>query len=110
MGIYAVSSLHIRHQMKDIAIRKVCGAEFRDIFRHYVKRYLILLATAGATGLTAAYYLSELFLDRFALQAAYPWYMYPLTVVILALLVTLPLYGNLHKAWRTDPNRYLQSE
>ena len=110
MGIYAVSSLHIRHQMKDIAIRKVCGAEFKDLFQLYMKNYLILLASAGATGLVAVYYLTELFLDRFALKAAYPWFMYPLTVLILGILVLVPLYFNLVKAWRADPNCYLQSE
>lgn len=110
MGIYAISSLHIRSQMKDIAIRKICGADIYDLYIYYVKSYQILFITSGIIGLLCAHYISMLFLDRFKLQAMYPWYMYPFTIVILALIVFLPLYLNVWKAWKTDPNQYLQSE
>ncbi len=110
MGIYAVSSLHIRRQMKDIAIRKVCGAEFKDLFRHYMKNYLLLIIAAGVTGLFVAYYLFKLFQDRFILHPTYPWFFYPISIAIVSALVLVPLYFNLLKAWKSDPNRYLQSE
>ncbi len=42
MGIYAVSSASIHAQMKDISIRKVCGAELLDLLGLYMKKYLYL--------------------------------------------------------------------
>lgn len=109
LGIYAVSSLQIFSQMKEIAIRKVCGATFKDLILLYGKSYLLLFIITGAIGLICSYNVSLMFLDRFKLSLTYPWYMFPLTALIVFIIVFLPLYLNIRKANRTDPNYYLQS-
>lgn len=110
MGVYAVSSLHIDRQMKDIAIRKVCGADLRDLVRFYFRQYLIVLLSAVAFGSYLSYKLIQMYMDRFSVQQNTTWLAYPIALLILVAMVFVPLYINILRAWKQDPNKYLQSE
>ncbi|HPV14568.1 MAG TPA: ABC transporter permease [Candidatus Cloacimonadota bacterium] len=110
MGVYAVSAQQFYRQLKDIAIRKACGAEFRHILALLLKSYIWLFCVAGLVGFIGSYYLTKLFFARFALSVAYPWWVLPLSVIVLFIVVFLPLYLNSRKAWKADPIKYLQSE
>ena len=110
MGIYAVSYASIYAQMKDISIRKVCGAEFSDLIRLYFKKYLYLFLASGIVGLSLAYNLARLYADRFSMKASGAWLSYPLTIFIMAGVVFIPLYINILKAYKADANRYLQAD
>jgi putative ABC transport system permease protein len=109
-GVYSVSSLHIRRQMKEIAIRKVCGAELRDLIAVFARPYLLILGAGGAVGLVLSHYLTLLFLDRYTVRLVYTWLWYALGLAILAVLVIVPLLLNIRRGWKADPNEYLQSE
>ncbi len=61
MGIYAVSSLQFYRQLKDIAIRKACGADFIHILRMLLKSYLLLFFVTGLGGILGSYYLAKCF-------------------------------------------------
>ena len=110
MGIYAVSYASIYAQMKDISIRKVCGAEFSDLIRLYFKKYLYLFLGSGFVGLILAFNLARLYADRFSVKATGAWLSYPLTIIIMAFVVFLPLYINILKAYKADAIRYLQAD
>ncbi len=110
MGVYAVSSLHIDRQMKDIAIRKVCGADLKDLVKFYFRQYLIVFLSATVFGVYLSYKLIQMYIDRFSVQQATIWLAYPIALLILAAMVFVPLYINILRAWKQDPNKYLQSE
>lgn len=110
MGIYAVSYASIYAEMKDISIRKVCGAECSDLLRLYFKKYLYLFLASGFVGLILAFNLARLYADRFSLKASGAWLSYPLTIIIMAFVVFLPLYINILKAYKADATRFLQAD
>lgn len=110
MGIYAVSSASIHAQMKDISIRKVCGAELLDLLGLYMKKYLYLYIGAAIPGLFAAYSMIRLFQDRFVADSLSSLWGYPLALMLMALVVFIPLYINVLRAYKADANRYLQAD
>lgn len=110
MGIYAVSSASIHSSMKDISIRKVCGAEFSDLMRLYFKKYCYIYLGSGLVGLYMANILISLYADRFSLRAVSAWLGYPLSILMMALVVFIPLSINVFRAYKADANRYLQAE
>ncbi|HQQ67199.1 MAG TPA: hypothetical protein PLX77_00075 [Candidatus Cloacimonadota bacterium] len=110
MGIYAVSSASIHSSMKDISIRKVCGAELSDLLRLYLKKYLYLYIGAAIPGLYAACNMISLFQDRFAIDSLVSIWGFPLALLLMALVVFIPLYINVLRAFKADANRYLQAE
>ena len=110
MGVYAVSSVSIHSQMKDISIRKICGAEFHDLWRLYCRKYLLLYLASAIPGLILAYNLIKAYTDRFAIQSHYGAIAYPAAIIIMIAIVFIPLYFSIQKAYRADPTRYLQAD
>jgi len=110
MGIYAVSSVSIHSQMKDISIRKICGAELSDLLRLYMTKYLYLYVGAAIPGLYAAHSMISLFRDRFATDSLSSLWGYPLALLLMAAVVFIPLYINVFRAYKADPTRYLQAD
>lgn len=110
MGIYAVSSVSIHAQMKDISIRKICGAEFGDILLLYFTKYCYLYLGSGLVGLYLANILIRLYADRFSLHAASVWLGYPLSILVMASVVFIPLHINIQRAFKANPTRYLQAD
>ena len=58
IGLYSLVSLSAKMQQKMIAIRKVLGADSKDLFLLMLKEYLFLYGIAAIIGLVASYYLS----------------------------------------------------
>ena len=110
MGVYAVSSVSIHAQMKDISIRKICGAEFSDLFRLYLKKYIYLYILAAIPGMYLAHNLISLYADRFAMQNKFALIAFPAAIIIMIPIVFIPLYLNILKAYKADPTRYLQAD
>ncbi|MCB5288380.1 MAG: hypothetical protein LHW64_11365, partial [Candidatus Cloacimonetes bacterium] len=110
MGIYAVSSVTVHAQMKDISIRKVCGAELPDLLKLYFRNYLYLYTGSGIIGLYLAYNLISIYADRFTLKTGSSRLGYPVAILLMALVVFVPLYINILKAYKADANRYLQTD
>jgi putative ABC transport system permease protein len=110
MGIYAVSSVSIHTQMKDISIRKICGAEFSDLMKYYFRKYFYLYAGSAIPGLYLAYKLIGLYAERLSLQSHTGFVIYPAALIIMALVIFIPLYLNIRKAFRADSTRYLQAD
>jgi putative ABC transport system permease protein len=110
MGIYAVSSVSVHAQMKDISIRKVCGAELPDLLKLYFRNYLYLYTGSGIIGLYLAYNLISIYADRFTLKTGSSRLGYPVAILLMALVVFIPLYINILKAYKADANRYLQAD
>jgi ABC-type antimicrobial peptide transport system permease subunit len=110
MGIYAVSSVSIHTQMKDISIRKICGAEFSDLMKYYFRKYFLLYAGSAIPGLYLAYKLTGLYAEKLSLHSQTGIVVYPVALIIMALVIFIPLYLNIRKAFRTDATRYLQAD
>lgn len=110
MGIYAVSSASIHAQMKDISIRKVCGAELIDLIRFYTKKYCYLYIGSALVGMYLANNLNRLYASKHALLSAARLWAYPMAAIVMALVVFIPLCLSIVKAFKADANQYLQAD
>jgi hypothetical protein len=110
MGIYAVSSASIHAQMKDISIRKVCGAELIDLIRLYAKKYCYLYIGSALVGMYLANNLNRIYASKHVLRSAARLWAYPVAAIVMALIVFIPLCLNIIKAFKADANQYLQAD
>jgi len=62
-GLFALISLTVLKKMKEIAIRKVVGAEAKHIFQLILKGYVLIFLTAAVLGCFAGYRLAKLLMD-----------------------------------------------
>ena len=88
-GIYAVAAASTRRRRKEIAIRKVMGAEVRDIIRMFFREYTLQVMIAGAAALPLAYYAMSNWLQGYAYHTNIPWWLLAGVVTTVAAVVLL---------------------
>ena len=95
MGLLGYTADEVQRRSKEIAIRKVNGAEASGILELLGRDIFVVAAPAVLVGILASVYVNHLWLDMFSTQVPAGWPMYVLTgIALLALIVACVL-------WRT---------
>lgn len=110
MGLIGYTTDEVRRRSKEIAIRKVNGAEASTILKLLSKDILIVAAPAVIIGTVVAWYVNGIWMEQFAEQIPLSWIVYVLVVIAnLAIIVGCVLW----KSWRIagdNPVNSIKSE
>jgi ABC-type antimicrobial peptide transport system permease subunit len=109
LGVYAMVNLTTRQRQREIAIRKVNGAENKDIFIKLLKEYILIVIVASIIALPPAYIFMDKWLET---------YVYKITlgvegiwvIVLIMCLVVFTVIQKIIKVSRTNPAESLKSE
>lgn len=102
-GIFSMLSLACERRRKEIAIRKVHGAKTGTIMQMFLREYMCILLASALIAFPVGYYLMHLWLSQYAKQAPVYWWIYPVILVFMALLVFLTIYWQIRKAAMANP-------
>ena len=110
MGLIGYTKDEVRRRSKEIAVRKVNGAEVTDILGLLSKNILYIAAPAVAIGTLAAWYINSKWIGLFAEQAGLSPALYPL----VAIAVLIVIWGCvIWKSWsiaNENPVKSIKSE
>ena len=109
-GIYSLSTLTTSRRRKEIAIRKVAGAEALDIAGMFLREYLWLILIAGAIAFPVAFWLMSRWLQGYAYHVGVPLWLCASVIVAVAAIVLLTVLGQVLKAANEDPAKVVKSE
>ena len=109
-GIYAVAVASTRRRRKEIAIRKVFGAEVGDIVRMFFREYTLQVIIAAVVALPLAYLTMSRWLQGYAYHTNIPWWLLTGVVVTIAAVVLFTVLGQVLKAAGSNPAEVLKSE
>jgi putative ABC transport system permease protein len=88
MGLIGYVADEVRRRSKEIAIRKVNGAEVADILRLLSADILRVAVPSVALGCVAAWWVNGWWMDSFAFHLTFPWWIYVgIAVVDVAVIV-----------------------
>lgn len=106
LGIYSAITLDTRSRQKEVAIRKINGANHWDIIRLFAKLYVRLLIVSAIIGLLIVTFIfrSEI------LPVAISPLLYILIIVIVSGVVTLSVLGRIWQISLTNPAEALKVE
>ena len=109
-GLLGISLYDVRQRRREIAIRKVNGARFKDIFRLIARRYLSALGAAIVIGTPLAIYALHFYMQSYAHHVPLtPWYF--IGAALLMFLLTLAtIYWQIRKAASENPADVMKSE
>ena len=97
MGLIGYVSDETQRRSKEIAVRKVNGAEASSILRLLGRDVLYVAVPAVVIGVTASWYVNSLWMDMFSAQASMSAAVYVLIgVAVLAVITGCVLW----KSWR----------
>jgi putative ABC transport system permease protein len=109
-GIYAVASAATRRRRKEIAIRKVVGAQVGDIIRIFFREYTFQVMIAGVVALPLAYYAMHHWLQGYAYRTIIPWWLLTGVIAGIIAVVLLTVTGQVLKAANSNPAKVVKSE
>ncbi len=87
MGLIGYTADEVLRRSKEIAIRKVNGAETFGILEMLVKDVLYIAAVAVIIGVSAAWYVNDMWMDMFTERVSVSWAVYAL--IALANLIVI---------------------
>ena len=109
-GIYAVAVASTQRRRKEIAIRKVFGAEVWDIVRIFFREYTLQVIIAGIIALPIAYYAMYQWLQGYAYRTNISWWLLTGVIVAVAAVVMLTVLGQIWKAANQNPAEVVKNE
>lgn len=109
-GIYAVAAAASRRRRKEIAVRKVVGAEVWSIVRMFFREYTLQVVVAGAIALPLAYIAMNNWLQGYAYRTNIPWWLLAGVITGVVVVVLLTVWGQVLKAANSNPAEVVKSE
>ena len=109
-GIYAVATASTQRRRKEVAIRKVVGAEVRDMVRLFFREYTLQVIIAGIIALPLVYFVMYRWLQGYAYHTNIPWWLLAGVLMTIILVVLLTVLGQVLKAANQNPAEVVKSE
>ena len=110
LGLLAMSTYFADENTKQIAVRKVFGADVSSETWRNVRSYMVLTGIAGVIGIPLAVWAARVYLERFAYRVEnYGWVFVVAVIISLAIAFGTVLWQTL-KAAKTNPAIELKKE
>jgi putative ABC transport system permease protein len=110
MGLFGLSAINAVNRTKEIGIRKVLGAEIRDLVATLSSGFLGMVAVSIIIAAPLAWWLMNKWLEDFAYRIEIRWWMF----VVVGLAAVAIAFGTVSyqviRAARANPVRALRSE
>lgn len=110
MGLVGFSRDEVQRRSKEIAIRKVNGAEAIDIVNLLLADVLRIAIPAIAIGTLCAAYIGHLWLENFTVTAPHLWLWYLLAALAVLILVTACILAISLRVANENPVNRLKAE
>ena len=109
-GVYALILQECERQRKNIAIRKVYGAQVKDILMMFFKEYMLQVALAAALAFPIGYVLIKHWLEGYSLQTSIGIEVFLGIFIGMALLVLLCIGWHVWRAANENPATAVKKE
>ena len=110
MGLLGYTADEVQRRSKEIAIRKVNGADASDILRLLGRDVLWVSLPAVVLGVLASVYVNHLWLSAFSTQVPLDWPMYVLVAIVLLAVIVGIVLGQSWKIANENPVQSIKSE
>jgi succinate dehydrogenase hydrophobic anchor subunit len=109
-GVYSLTSLTCQQRKKEIAIRKVHGAEVLDIMNIFFAEYLILLGLAAFVAFPAGYIIMKRWMEGYVKQTSMDTWLFVAIFLIVFVVIVFSIVSMVWKAANRNPAEVVKSE
>lgn len=110
LGLFGLSLYDIRQRYREIALRKVHGAQVADICRLLLRKYFVLLGAAFVTGAVIAYVGIHRYMEDFPHHAPLSLWIFLVAGVIVAIIALLTVLWQIRRASQVNPAEVMKRE
>ena len=110
LGLFAMSSYHMRQEVRGVAVKKVFGAAYSGVLRDLVLAFMKMVGIAFVIGVPIAWFLMDGWLKGYGHRIVFPWWSVVVAGLTVALIAFVSvLYQGIVTA-RTNPSEALKKE
>ncbi|UVD81257.1 ABC transporter permease [Myroides albus] len=109
-GLFAVSSFTIGTKLREVAIRKVLGAETTGLLRQLSYQYVVYCLVGFGIAVFPSYYFLNKWLANYAYRIEIGWGVYVYSLLLILGLTLLIVISRAYKATRVDVLKYIKYE
>ena len=109
-GIFSLVSISCEQRRKEIAIRRVNGAQVFHILHLFFREYLLLLATAVIIAFPVGYVLMKQWIDRYVRQTPIEVWIYVAIFGFIGFFILLCIGCRVWKAVLQNPAEVIKNE
>ena len=110
LGILGLSSFMVAQRTREIAIRKVLGAEIREIIALLTKEFLVLVLLSAIIAIPIVYWGIHLWLQSFALHMPVTAILFILPLLLVILITASTIGAHVLRASLRNPVESLREE
>lgn len=110
MGLLGLAAFNAENRQKEISIRKVVGADIRDILVLLTKNYSFLILISMVIAIPIAWFILDQWLSNFAYRIDISPFTFLLAGALVILIALLTVLGQSVKAALTNPVESLRNE
>ena len=110
LGLFGLSLFDIRRRYREIAIRKVNGADVYSICLLLLRKYILVLAGAFLVAVPVSYWLITVYTDNFVVKTPVGVGIYVITLLLISFILIGTLLQQIRKAANINPAEVIKSE
>lgn len=110
LGLLAIALFDISQRRREIGLRKVNGAQARDIYPLLLRKYLAVLGVSALVSVPLSWLAITLYLQGFAHKAPLTPGLFVVAVLVTALLSLLTVMWQVHRAAHVNPAEVVKRE
>ncbi|WP_421751736.1 ABC transporter permease [Croceimicrobium sp.] len=110
LGLFALTSYTVEQRLKEFSVRKILGAELKDLGMLLAKEFMLLIGVAALISIPLAGWGISSWLEEFSYRIAMPWLSFVLALLLIALVTLIAMSYHVIRLARTNPARILRDE
>lgn len=110
LGLFGISLFDIRQRYREIAIRKVNGAQLRNLYAVLFRKYIWVIGIAILITIPLSYYLIYIYTQDFVVKAPISIFIYVIAILVVSGISLGTLFWQVNKAARINPAEIMKSE
>lgn len=110
VGVFSMVIFDIQHKRKEIAIRKVFGAEYTDVLWLGNKPYFFIVLAGFITSIPVAVIAINEYLQGFAMKVNVSWWIFLTVFLFIQILTAILVVLRYNSIALESPNTSLETE
>ncbi len=110
LGLFALTSYTVEQRLKEFSIRKILGAELKDLTLLIGREFLVLIGIASLISLPLAGWGIVSWLEEFSYRIELPWLSFVLALILITVVTLLAMIFHVYRLAHENPARILRDE
>ena len=110
MGIFSMVSFMVEKRKKEIALRRIFGAETKDVISLFIMNFGKIIVVAYAFAIPVSFYILSKWMQTYSFRTSLSWWIFVLVPVVVSLITAALIAVQVFFTTRQNPAEVIKAE